>query len=238
MANDFHSKYANTFDRLQPLKIEMYRLYHDLALDFLPFEVHESFRFLDLGCGTATFANRVLEQYPEARYVALDYSPEMLELAKEKTRHSADRVEFYQRDLNQGLPEGLGTFHLVSAFSAVHHLTDENKARLFGQVHDILEPGGWLFLTDAMSVHFDDDVFRLGRRRARLRMEERFRDAGADIREADELEAIGDENDEDAPDADRIAPLSRHMDWLQQAGFRSIDYVWHFWMEHFIIARK
>ncbi|MCX8213010.1 MAG: hypothetical protein OTJ97_00620 [SAR202 cluster bacterium] len=63
MANDYYSRYADTFGRLQPLKIEMYEFYHEHALNFLPFEVHQGFRLLDLGSGTGTFFNSVIETY-------------------------------------------------------------------------------------------------------------------------------------------------------------------------------
>ncbi len=234
----YFGQHARDYDRLQPLRIEMYELYHDLALDFVPFDNNAEFRMLDLGCGTGTFLNAILERYPKAQCVALDYSPEMLDVARQKTAAHAERVALHQRDLNRGLPEGLGSFELVSAFSALHHLTDENKLRLLGQICDVLVPGGWLFLIDAMSVHFNDDVFSLGRARSRRRLEERFAQAGIDIHELDTLEEEKRMLGDDAPDRDRIAPLSAHLDWLSQAGFRSVDHVWHFWMEHFIIARK
>ena len=70
----------------------------------------------------------------------------------------SDRVEFLQRDLNEGLLEGLGSFQFVASFSTIHHLTDENKARIFRQIYDVLETGGWFFLIDAMTTRFDDDV--------------------------------------------------------------------------------
>ncbi len=238
MTSDFHSRYADTFDRLQPLKIEMYRFYFDLALDFLPFGAHQDFRLLDLGCGTGTFLGLVLDRYTEAECVAVDYSSEMLEVAKKKTHVSADRVRFYRHDLNEGLPADLGSFDVVVSFSAVHHLTDRNKLGLLGQVHDALNPGGWFLFIDAMSQMFDDDVFRIGRDRSRRRAEKRFAEAGMDIRESDDLSAHRAEGDGDEPDDDRITSLSNHLEWLDKAGFRSVDHIWHFWMEHFMIARK
>jgi hypothetical protein len=44
--------------------------------------------------------------------------------------------------------------------------------------------------------------------------------------------------DDDSPEKDRISRLSLQLDWLKEAGFRSVDHIWHFWMEHFIICRK
>ncbi len=55
------------------------------------------------------------------------------------------------------------SFSFVSSFSTIHHLTDDNKVRLFKQIYDILELNGWFFLIDPMRIHFDDDVFRLGK---------------------------------------------------------------------------
>jgi ubiquinone/menaquinone biosynthesis C-methylase UbiE len=232
------STIAENYDRLQPLRIEMYQLYHELALDFVPFEVQDEFRMLELGCGTGTFLSSVLEKYPKAHCLAFDYSDEMLKHAAQKVSKHLDRVEFHQRDLNDGLPAGIGLFQFASSFSTIHHLADENKARLFKQIYDVLADGGWFFLIDAMSVRFDDDVFRIGKRRQRLRLEERFRGAGVDLREAERVEAMVSRVGEDSPEGDRISRFSSHLEWLREAGFRSVDHIWHFWMEHFIISRK
>jgi SAM-dependent methyltransferase len=162
----------------------------------------------------------------------------MLNCAAQKVNKHLDRVEFYQRDLNDGLPTDLGKFQFASSFSTIHHLTDDNKVRLFKQIYDVLESNGWFFLIDPMSIHFDDDVFRLGKRRNRLRLEERFKRAGIDIKETDIVDTVKCQLEENSPEKDRIARLSSHFKWLQKTGFRSVDYIWHFWMEHFIISRK
>ncbi len=229
---------AGDYDRLQPVRIEMYEFYHSLALDFMPFETGEEFRMLDLGCGTGTFVKRILDQYPGATCVAVDFSDEMMGIASEKVRLHADRVEFLRGDLNEGVPGGLGSFQLVKSFSAIHHLTDENKARIFRQICSVLETDGWFFFIDPMSIRFDDDVFRLGRRRHVRRRNERFERAGIDIEEADRVDAIVGQTGIDSPEKDRISGFSAQVDWLKKAGFRSVDHIWHFWMEHFVICRK
>ena len=57
---------AEDYDRLQPIRIEMFEFYHNLALDFIPFDDQAEFRMLDLGCGTGIFLNCVLMKYPKA----------------------------------------------------------------------------------------------------------------------------------------------------------------------------
>jgi SAM-dependent methyltransferase len=229
---------GEAYDRLQPLRIEMYKFYHELALDFVPFAQQSEFRMLELGCGTGTFLKLVLEKFPKVQCIAFDYSDEMLQYAAAKVGRHVDRVTFHQRDLNEGLPPDLGPFHLVSSFSTIHHLTDANKLGLLQQIHGVLEPRGWFFLIDAMSVYFDDDVFRLGTQRQRLRMEERFKQTDVGLEEAELVAELNAQAPEDSPEKDRIASLSKHLEWLRQAGFDSVDEIWHFWIEHFIIARK
>ena len=102
----------------------------------------------------------------------------------------------------------------------------------------MLKPGGWFYLIDAMSQMFDDDVFRKGRDRARGRAEKRFAEAGMGIRESDDLKALGEGSGGDASHVDRITSVSNHLQWLDQAGFISVDHIWHLWMEYFIIARR
>lgn len=232
------SERAESYDRLQPVRLEMYNFYHTLALDFMPFETQDKFRMLDLGCGTATFLNGVLLQYPNATCVALDYSDEMLKFAAQKTDKNADRVSFRQRDLNEDLPEDLGAFQMVASFSAIHHLTDKNKARIFKQIHDALETDGWFFLIDAMTTHFDNDVFALGQKRSRRRRQERLKSAGIDTEEENQVREFVAQVSDDSPEKDRLSRFDLQKDWLVQAGFQSVDYIWHFWMEHFIICRK
>lgn len=229
---------AEAYDRLQPVRIEMYEFYHGLALDFVPFDIGTEFRMLDLGCGTGVFIELILDKYANATCVAVDFSNEMIEIAARKVNAHSDRVGFLRRDLNEGVPEGLGSFQLVSSFSTIHHLTDENKARVFRQIRDVLDPGGWFFFIDAMSVQFDDDVFNAGRTRHRNRQKERFESAGIDFEEANRVDGIVGETEEDSPERDRISPLAAQIEWLKEAGFGSMDQIWHFWMEHFIICRK
>jgi len=221
--SNLFATFAEDYDRLQPLRIEMYQFYHELALDFVPFDVQEEFLMLELGCGTGTFMSSILERYPKAHCVAFDYSNEMLKHAAQKVRKHPDRVEFHQRNLNDGLPTGLGKFQFVSSFSTIHHLTDDNKVRLFNQIYDVLESDGWFFLIDPMSVHFDDDVFRLGKRRHSFLLKECLKQAGIDIQETEQVDALKCQLGESSPEKDRIARFSSHVEWLKEAGFRSVD---------------
>lgn len=192
---------------------------------------------LDLGCGTGTFIERIVETYPNAVCEGFDYSEKMLRCAAAKLRNYADRVTLHRRDLNDGLPPDVSAFQVVVSFWTIHHLTDENKVRLFNQVRNALSPDGWFSFVDSMSARFEKGVFEIGSRRYRLRLEERLRNAGEDMREAEHLKAIKYQLTDDSPEKDRLASVASHVRWLEEAGFGSIDHIWHLWKDHFLVAR-
>ncbi len=203
----------------------------------MPFRADEPFRFLDLGCGTGVFVSRVLDTFSAATGIALDGSAEMLHVATTKTRAHTGRIEFLQHDLSDPLPPDLGQVDFVASFSAIHHLTDARKQQVYREVNQLLTPGGWFFLIDAMSVRFDNDVFATWKRRHRRRLEQRLAQAGVDVDEDRVLESRIAEVPADSPERDRISGRDQQVEWLSEAGFRSVDYVWHLFKEHFFICR-
>jgi SAM-dependent methyltransferase len=193
---------------------------------------------LDLGCGTARFLEQAMMRLPNASAVAVDNSQEMLDVAAAKPGFNGRRVQFIQRDLTSGLPQDLGAFDLVCSFSAVHHLSDEHKARLFRQVREVLRPGGWFFLIDPMIETFDKDVFSTGRNREIRLRAERIARSRIDEETIRHLEHVKKSLGTDSPEKDRFGSLDDYVKWMHEAGFKSVDHIWHFWMEHFFICRS
>lgn len=111
----------------------------------------EARTLLELGVGTAETARRVRNVYPQARLVAVDSSPEMLEAA----RLVLPGAELRLARLEDPLPEG--PFDLVYSALAVHHLDAGAKRDLFGRVADALRPGGVFVLADVVVPADPDD---------------------------------------------------------------------------------
>ena len=108
-----------------------------VLLEFLPIRVE---RFLDLGSGAGRLLSLVKSAHPQARSVALDFSPTMLEQLQAK--FAADtNTSVAAHDLSDALPE-LGAFDAVVSSFAIHHVTHERKRRLYTEVFDLLNPGG------------------------------------------------------------------------------------------------
>jgi tRNA (cmo5U34)-methyltransferase len=109
-------------------------------------------RVLELGTGTAITTRRVLERHPEAQFVGIDSSPEMLVHARGELPGADLRLQ----DLVDPLPEG--PFDLVFSALAVHHLDAHGKADLFGRVAAALAPGGRFVLADVIVPEDPADV--------------------------------------------------------------------------------
>jgi SAM-dependent methyltransferase len=168
-----------------------------MLLEALPPRVE---RFLDLGTGDGRMIALVRGRHPDARAVGLDASEPML--ARATDRFAADPlVELHAHELGLPLPVE-GPFDAVVSGLAIHHLEDERKRALFGEIRALLEPGGAFANLDLVSP-------------ASPQLHERFR------------REIG--RDEDDP-ADRLADLTEQLGWLRDAGFREVDC--HFkWLE-------
>lgn len=108
-----------------------------VVLELLPERVE---RVLDLGCGDGRLLALVLEARRAAGGVAVDFSPPMLERARERFS-DVPGVEVREHDLAEPLPD-LGSFDLVVSSLAIHHLEDARKRELYAEVFRLLRPGG------------------------------------------------------------------------------------------------
>jgi tRNA (cmo5U34)-methyltransferase len=176
-----------------------------LLLEGLPERVE---RFLDLGMGDGRLAALIRGRHPDSRGVGVDASAPMLARAAERFAGDA-AVELVAHDLSR--PIGLsGPFDAVVSGLAIHHLDDERKRSLFGEIHALLAPGGVFANLDlVVSANPHQHV--------------RFR------------RAIGRERDDPT---DRLAGLCEQLAWLRDAGFADVDC--HFkWLElALVVARR
>jgi tRNA (cmo5U34)-methyltransferase len=106
-------------------------------LEFLPQDPH---RVLDLGSGGGRLLSLVRSARPHAHFVALDFSPAMLETLSAKFARESS-VSIVAHDLDHPLPE-LGHFDAVVSSFAIHHVPHARKRALYHEIFQILVPGG------------------------------------------------------------------------------------------------
>ncbi|GAA2772957.1 class I SAM-dependent methyltransferase [Streptomyces showdoensis] len=104
-------------------------------------------RVLDFGSGPGVGTALLAEAFPEAEVVAVDATPELLALAKERAeaRGLGDRVTTLRAELpgDFGI---LGTADLIWASHSLHHIGDQRAA--LAAFAEVLNPGGIIALAE------------------------------------------------------------------------------------------
>ena len=101
-------------------------------------------RILDLGSGDGILLATLLEAFPEASGVAVDFSPLMLEQARQRLAPFGQRAMLLEADLQMPTwKKSLrGPFDAIVSGFAIHHLAHERKGALYQEIHDLLAEGG------------------------------------------------------------------------------------------------
>ncbi|HEY7255761.1 MAG TPA: class I SAM-dependent methyltransferase [Solirubrobacterales bacterium] len=160
-------------------------------------------RVLDLGTGDGHLLDAILAERPGIEAVGLDISPAMVAAAAGRFGERG-RISFEVHDLMEPLPGDLGEFDLVVSALAIHHLPDERKRSLCGEVLELLAPGAAFHNLDCVASP-SDELHEISQRAF-----------GFDIRRQDP--------------SDQPAPLDDQLAWLREAGFEQVDCHWK-WLE-------
>src|ERR1035438_7656373 len=90
--------------------------------------------FADVGCGGGVLGAAILGRFPDSRGVFLDFSPPMLDAAREALAPFGDRVRLEAADLaSPAWRDSVGAdapFDAVVSGYAIHHLPDERKQEI------------------------------------------------------------------------------------------------------------
>ena len=160
-------------------------------------------RVLDLGAGDGRLLSLVKLARPGGTGVVLDFSPTMLEKARE---HFADdeSVQVVEHDLGQPLPNLGSSFDVVVSCFAIHHLEDGRKRELYEEVFSLLELDGVFCNLEHVSS-------------PTARLHERF------------LSTLGLGPKEEDP-SNRLLDVEAQLGWLREIGFVDVDCHWK-WLE-------
>jgi SAM-dependent methyltransferase len=101
-------------------------------------------RLLDLGAGDGILLAALLAAFPQADGVAVDFSPLMLDQARQRLRTFGRRALTLEADLQHATWQAsvAGPFDVIVSGFAIHHLTDERKRALYREIFDLLAEGG------------------------------------------------------------------------------------------------
>ncbi|HYO91878.1 MAG TPA: class I SAM-dependent methyltransferase [Pyrinomonadaceae bacterium] len=122
--------------------------YHDLLLRQVPANCR---RALETGCGTGAFSRRLAGR--AGHVTALDLSPEMIRIARERSREFKN-IEFHVADaIERDFPDE--EFDCVATIATLHHLPMKTMLSKFKRA---LKPGGVLLILDLVEPEGFYDV--------------------------------------------------------------------------------
>ena len=141
---------AESYDRLQPIVAGPgYLEGLTMMVDLVPHEREEAFRFIELGCGTATLSCRVLERFPRSTGIGVDSESAMLDVARKKLASYGDRFHVREADVRTC---DLPACNLVFSSYAFHHVAPEALHGVLARIADALKPDGCFVLLDQMKA--------------------------------------------------------------------------------------
>jgi SAM-dependent methyltransferase len=194
-------------------------------------------RVVELGCGPGSLMLRMLECFPQAEVIGIDFDPAMLLLGKLHLAEFGERVRWVSANLRepgwaQGIP--IPADAVVSA-TALHWLDVAQLAAVYHSVAEILGPGGIFLNAD----HVGSDSPKIQDAWEENRKQRLARAGGPPADDWNGFwDAFGKALGVDADELHRSLsggweggienglPLAWHLDALRAAGFSSVDCFW------------
>lgn len=114
-------------------------------LDVLGVLLPDSFVAVDLACGPGAISQRLLERFPEARCLAVDYDPVLLALGRGALGEMDGRLRWVEADLRDSSWHaclGEQQVDAVLSTTALHWLEAGDLARVYHDLGALVRPGG------------------------------------------------------------------------------------------------
>jgi ubiquinone/menaquinone biosynthesis C-methylase UbiE len=176
-------------------------------------------RFLDLGCGDGVLASAILQRFPDAQAVLLDFSAPMLDAARKRFADRGSAVEFLNADYGGASwtreVAGAAPFDAIVSGYSIHHQPDPRKLEIYREIFGLLRPGGIFLNVEHVSsasawvaaVHDELFVDHLH------------------LHHPDQTRREVDEAYYHRPDkaANILAPVGIQCQWLRETGFADVD---------------
>jgi len=177
--------------------------------------------FLDLGCGDGILAASILQMFPKAKGVLLDFSGPMIQAAEEKLKGFARNLDFITFDYaDPGWVELVSPpFDVVVSGLSIHHQPDNRKRRIYSEVYKLLRHGGMFIniehvLPKSPWAHevfdevFVDSIYEMktgnGEKMTRSKIARKY-------------------YNRPDKDANILASVEKQCEWLREIGYEDVD---------------
>jgi SAM-dependent methyltransferase len=138
--------WAESISRYRPEREQIFKAFAAEAA-----RPNKALSVFELGCGPGFLAEALLENCDIARYTLVDFSPQMLDLSRQRLAQFKDKTVFIQRNFKEAdWTDGIAaSFDLIVSLQAVHELRHASRIpKLYQQLHSLLAPGGKILICD------------------------------------------------------------------------------------------
>lgn len=173
---------------------------------------------VDLGSGHGPYLGEFLAAFPQARGTWVDSSPPMEDEARRQLARFGDRVTYVLSDVQELASAQIERASVVCSSRALHHLSHDALAELYGVVGGLVEPGGFVFNLDHVGAPGElEQAYR--------RVRGRF---------TGERTRTIKPHRHDYP----LARADEHAAWMEAGGFEHADIPWRMLYTALIAARR
>lgn len=181
---------------------------------------------LDICAGQGRLAEAYLRAKPDARVTLLDSCAEMLAEAKARLKEFDGRYALLQASIEERAWRQPASYDAVMTSLAVHHLDANGKRSLYGDIHEMLTPGGVFAMVDLVEAAGPVARKLYGDQWADAVQRESIRQCSDDAATIFEQTGWNHYRLLSPDPIDQPSTVAEHLDWLRDAGFVGVDVVW------------
>ena len=223
---DIWEQGAEIYDEIYANNLPYHRS-HGAIVDLLP--KAKPIAVIDLGAGTGWLAGRILDSIPVSSVTCLDFSPRMIQKAREKLGRFGDRVDFVCADLAEW--SGAQRYDAVVTCNAlVYRETDLRLS--YRRCAELLRPGGLMLNSTVVET---DEAAMLSALAANTRTPA---DVGPSPQVREFAATTGKPISHFGQDSLAFAiPVEQHVELIAAAGLRA-SCPWHYLAQAVIVGEK
>ncbi|RMF98514.1 MAG: class I SAM-dependent methyltransferase [Candidatus Schekmanbacteria bacterium] len=179
----------------------------------IPFDKDKKLNALEIGIGTGRVTEKFIEKYKNAHITGVDISEEMINVAKKKFSNRKNAFSFLiQKIEDLNLKEN---YDCIYSCLALHHLKDEKlKFQCYKKIFDALDDGGFFANGDLIAGENEEENFFFRENYKMFLKKNLEREEEVEFWMRRHLEN------------DYPAPLTKHLELLNKAGFRKVQVYW------------
>ena len=136
---DYEEIDVGFYDHIYQKKEGVRSAWHHIKFNFVREKIDNQNHHLDIGCGSGTFLSILNNKFS----AGIDISEKQINYANKK--YSTDSKKFLQFD--KVIPFEDNSFDSVSMIELIEHLSDDEIASIFQQIHRVLKKGGKIYIT-------------------------------------------------------------------------------------------